>query len=87
MVRFSCSSLKSILNYRMLQQQRCKSVFQSNASYLEAAINFLHSLTLSGHFSFLSYFEESYVDEHFYYSLLVAFDINTLFDHLYGTLA
>ena len=86
-MRFSCSSLKSILNYRMIQKQRCKSVFQSNASYLEAAINFLHSLTLSGHFSFLSYFEESYVDEHFYYSLLVAFDIYILFDHLYGKLA
>ena len=86
-MRFSCSSLKSILNYRMIQKQRCKSVFQSNVSYLEAAINFLHSLTLSGHFSFLSYFEESYVDEHFYYSLLVAFDLYTLFDHLYGKLA
>ena len=86
-MRFSCSSLKSILNYRMIQKQRCKSVFQSNASYLEAAINFLHSLTLNGHFSFLSYFEDSYVDEHFYYSLLVAFDVYTLFDHLYGKLA
>ena len=86
-MRFSCSSLKSILNYHMIQKLRCKSVFQSNASYLEAAINFLHSLTLSGHFSFLSYLEESYVDEHFYYSLLVAFDIYTLFDHLYGKLA